>query len=136
MRMSLRWAQRSYHEFHAGHNPNALVGIVQGGMFEHLRDESLAGLAHTNFPGIAVGGLSVGAPNEEMMRMFKHIGPRLPKHKPHYLINWRDRLHSCVCQLRGSLLRNCRLVCPKGGRTRSPRLPRMAARPDCGLGEW
>ncbi len=86
MRMSLRWAQRSYNEFHAGQNPNALFGIVQGGMFEHLRDESLAGLEHINFPGIAVGGLSVGEPKEEMMRMLKHVGPRLPKHKPHYLM--------------------------------------------------
>jgi queuine tRNA-ribosyltransferase len=86
MRMSLRWAQRSYNEFHQGQNPNALFGIVQGGMFEHLRDESLDGLEHINFPGIAVGGLSVGEPKEEMMRMLKHIGPRLPKHKPHYLM--------------------------------------------------
>ena len=86
MRMSLRWAQRSYNEFHAGQNPNALFGIVQGGMFEHLRDESLAGLEHINFPGIAVGGLSVGEPKEEMMRMLKHVGPRLPQHKPHYLM--------------------------------------------------
>jgi queuine tRNA-ribosyltransferase len=86
MRMSLRWAQRSYNEFHEGRNPNALFGIVQGGMFEHLRDESLAGLEHINFPGIAIGGLSVGEPKEEMMRMLQHIGPRLPKHKPHYLM--------------------------------------------------
>jgi queuine tRNA-ribosyltransferase len=86
MRMSLRWAQRSYHEFHQGGNPNALFGIVQGGMFEHLRDESLAGLEQINFPGIAIGGLSVGEPKEEMMRMLAHVGPRLPKHKPHYLM--------------------------------------------------
>lgn len=86
MRMSLRWAQRSYNEFHEGQNPNALFGIVQGGMFEHLRDESLDGLEHINFPGIAVGGLSVGEPKEDMMRMLKHIGPRLPQNKPHYLM--------------------------------------------------
>ena len=86
MRMSLRWAQRSYNEFHQGGNPNALFGIVQGGMFEHLRDESLAGLEQINFPGIAIGGLSVGEPKEEMMRMLAHVGPRLPKHKPHYLM--------------------------------------------------
>ena len=86
MRMSLRWAQRSYNEFHQGGNPNALFGIVQGGMFEHLRDESLAALEQINFPGIAIGGLSVGEPKEDMMRMLAHIGPRLPKHKPHYLM--------------------------------------------------
>jgi len=86
MRMSLRWAQRSMNEFKAGENPNALFGIVQGGMFEHLRDESLAGLEQIDFPGIAIGGLSVGEPKEDMMRMLAHIGPRLPAAKPHYLM--------------------------------------------------
>jgi queuine tRNA-ribosyltransferase len=86
MRMSLRWAQRSMNEFTQGGNPNALFGIVQGGMFENLRDESLAGLEDINFPGIAIGGLSVGEPKEDMMRMLAHVGPRLPAHKPHYLM--------------------------------------------------
>ena len=86
MRMSLRWAQRSMNEFTQGENPNALFGIVQGGMFESLRDESLAGLEEINFPGIAIGGLSVGEPKEDMMRMLAHVGPRLPANKPHYLM--------------------------------------------------
>ncbi len=86
MRMSLRWAQRSMNEFKSGENPNALFGIVQGGMFEHLRDESLAGLEDIDFPGIAIGGLSVGEPKEDMMRMLAHVGPRLPANKPHYLM--------------------------------------------------
>ncbi|MBC7455398.1 MAG: tRNA guanosine(34) transglycosylase Tgt, partial [Massilia sp.] len=86
MRMSLRWAQRSMNEFKSGENPNALFGIVQGGMFEHLRDESLAALEDINFPGIAIGGLSVGEPKEDMMRMLAHVGPRLPANKPHYLM--------------------------------------------------
>ncbi len=86
MRMSLRWAQRSMNEFTQGENPNALFGIVQGGMFEHLRDESLAGLEQIDFPGIAIGGLSVGEPKEDMMRMLEHVGPRLPANKPHYLM--------------------------------------------------
>ena len=86
MRMSLRWAQRSMNEFTQGENPNALFGIVQGGMFEHLRDESLAGLEEINFPGIAIGGLSVGEPKEDMMRMLEHVGPKLPENKPHYLM--------------------------------------------------
>jgi queuine tRNA-ribosyltransferase len=86
MRMSLRWAQRSMNEFTQGENPNALFGIVQGGMFEHLRDESLAGLEQIDFPGIAIGGLSVGEPKQDMMRMLAHVGPRLPAHKPHYLM--------------------------------------------------
>ncbi|MES2932961.1 MAG: tRNA guanosine(34) transglycosylase Tgt [Pseudomonadota bacterium] len=86
MRMSLRWAKRSKNEFTKGENPNALFGIVQGGMFEHLRDESLAGLEEVGFPGIAIGGLSVGEPKEDMMRMLAHVGPRLPANKPHYLM--------------------------------------------------
>ena len=86
MRMSLRWAQRSMNEFNRGENPNALFGIVQGGMYEHLRDESLAGLEDINFPGLAIGGLSVGEPKEDMQRILAHVGPRLPENKPHYLM--------------------------------------------------
>jgi queuine tRNA-ribosyltransferase len=86
MRMSLRWAQRSHDEFHRGENPNALFGIVQGGMFENLRDESLAGLEEIDFPGLAIGGLSVGEPKEDMMRILQHVGPKLPANKPHYLM--------------------------------------------------
>ena len=86
MRMSLRWAQRSMNEFKKGENPNALFGIVQGGMYERLRDESLAGLEEINFPGLAIGGLSVGEPKEDMMRVLQHVGPRLPENKPHYLM--------------------------------------------------
>jgi queuine tRNA-ribosyltransferase len=86
MELSLRWAQRCQAEFNRLNNPNALFGIVQGGMFEHLRDESLSGLEQLDLPGIAVGGLSVGEPKEDMMRILQHIGPRLPLHKPHYLM--------------------------------------------------
>ncbi|HEV2610471.1 MAG TPA: tRNA guanosine(34) transglycosylase Tgt [Noviherbaspirillum sp.] len=86
MRMSLRWAKRSRNEFDKEENPNALFGIVQGGMFERLRDESLAGLREIGFDGIAIGGLSVGEPKEDMMRVLEHVGPRLPADKPHYLM--------------------------------------------------
>lgn len=86
MRMSLRWAKRSMDEFNREENPNALFGIVQGGMFENLRDESLAGLEDLDFHGVAIGGLSVGEPKEDMMRVLEHIGPRLPANKPHYLM--------------------------------------------------
>jgi len=86
MRMSLRWARRSLDEFHREDNPNALFGIVQGGMFEELRDESLAGLNELGFHGIAIGGLSVGEPKEDMQRILKHVGPKLPADKPHYLM--------------------------------------------------
>ena len=86
MRMSLRWARRSLDEFHREQNPNALFGIVQGGMYEDLRDESLAGLSQLGFDGLAIGGLSVGEPKEDMQRILAHVGPRLPADKPHYLM--------------------------------------------------
>jgi queuine tRNA-ribosyltransferase len=86
MRLSLRWAQRSRDEFNRGENPNALFGIVQGGMFENLRDESLAGLTEIGFDGFAIGGLSVGEPKEDMMRVLEHVGMRLPENKPRYLM--------------------------------------------------
>ncbi|KAG0163254.1 hypothetical protein DFQ30_000457, partial [Apophysomyces sp. BC1015] len=86
MRMSLRWAKRSIDEFRRLANPNALFGIVQGGMYEALRDESLEGLSHIGFDGYAIGGLSVGEPKEDMLRVLRHIGPRLPADKPHYLM--------------------------------------------------
>jgi queuine tRNA-ribosyltransferase len=86
MRMSLRWAKRSIDEFRREENPNALFGIVQGGMFEALRDESLDGLEQIGFDGVAIGGLSVGEPKEEMMRVLAHTGPKLPAGKPHYLM--------------------------------------------------
>ena len=86
MRMSLRWAKRSLDEFKGGGNPNALFGIVQGGMYEELRDESLAGLEALDFDGLAIGGLSVGEPKEDMQRILAHTGPKLPADKPHYLM--------------------------------------------------
>jgi queuine tRNA-ribosyltransferase len=86
MELSTRWALRCRAEMQALGNKNALFGIVQGGMFTALRDESLANLEELNFPGIAVGGLSVGEPKAEMQRVLHHIGPKLPAHKPHYLM--------------------------------------------------
>ncbi len=86
MELSMRWAKRCKTEFERLENPNALFGIVQGGMYENLRDESLAGLEELDFPGIAVGGVSVGEPKEDMQRLIRHVGPRLPAHKPHYLM--------------------------------------------------
>ncbi|MGG4604734.1 tRNA guanosine(34) transglycosylase Tgt [Alcaligenaceae bacterium 429] len=86
MRMSLRWAKRSRDEFNALENPNALFGIVQGGMYEDLREESLAGLTDIGFEGYAIGGLSVGEPKEDMFRILQHTTPRLPEHAPRYLM--------------------------------------------------
>ncbi|MCV2362813.1 tRNA guanosine(34) transglycosylase Tgt [Paucibacter sp. DJ1R-11] len=86
MEMSLRWAKRCQDEFARLENPNALFGIVQGGMFENLRDHSLAGLAELDLPGYAIGGLSVGEPKEDMQRVLAHIGHQLPAQKPRYLM--------------------------------------------------
>jgi queuine tRNA-ribosyltransferase len=86
MELSRRWADRCKTEFARLQNPNALFGIVQGGMFEHLRQESLEALVDMNFPGYAVGGVSVGEPKEEMLRIMAHTPHRLPADKPRYLM--------------------------------------------------
>ncbi|MCL2591459.1 MAG: tRNA guanosine(34) transglycosylase Tgt [Betaproteobacteria bacterium] len=86
MRLSQRWARRSRDEFDRLGNTNALFGIVQGGMFEPLRDESLAALMDIGFDGFAIGGLSVGEPREDMARILAHTAPRLPESKPRYLM--------------------------------------------------
>ena len=86
MELSLRWAQRCKTEFARLENPNALFGIVQGGMFENLRQESLDQLVAMDFPGYAVGGVSVGEPKDEMLRIMAHTPHRLPAHKPRYLM--------------------------------------------------
>ena len=86
MRLSMRWAQRSASEFNRLASSNSLFGIVQGGMFEALRDESLAALIDIGFDGYAIGGLSVGEPKEEMLRILAHTAPRMPTDKPRYLM--------------------------------------------------
>jgi queuine tRNA-ribosyltransferase len=86
MELSRRWAERCKTEFARLENPNALFGIVQGGMFEHLRQESLDALVAMDFPGYAVGGVSVGEPKEEMLRIMAHTPHRLPENKPRYLM--------------------------------------------------
>lgn len=84
MQLSLRWAKRSK-AAHQG-NPNALFGIIQGGMYEDLRDISLAGLTEIDFDGYAIGGLSVGEPKEDMLRILAHTAPKMPTNKPRYLM--------------------------------------------------
>ena len=86
MELSLRWAGRCQAEFARLENPNALFGIVQGGMFEALREESAAALAEMDLPGYAIGGVSVGEPKEEMRRIVAHTPRRLPEAKPRYLM--------------------------------------------------
>ncbi|GAA5140654.1 tRNA guanosine(34) transglycosylase Tgt [Thalassotalea piscium] len=84
MELSLRWAQRS--KAAHGDNPNALFGIVQGGMYEDLREVSVAGLQAIDFDGYAIGGLSVGEPKEDMIRILDHTAPLIPENKPRYLM--------------------------------------------------
>jgi queuine tRNA-ribosyltransferase len=83
MRLSMRWARRSKAAFRG---PNALFGIVQGGMYEHLRDESLDELIAIGFDGYAIGGLAVGEPQEERTRILAHVVPRMPQDRPRYLM--------------------------------------------------
>ena len=98
MRLSLRWAQRSK-DAH-GDNSSALFGIVQGGMYEHLRDESIAGLLDIGFDGYAIGGLSVGEPKEEMMATLDAIHQKMPVDKPRYLmgVGTPEDLVEAVCR--------------------------------------
>ncbi len=84
MELSLRWAERSKRA-HDG-NSNALFGIVQGGMYERLREESLNGLSRIGFDGYAIGGLSVGEPKQDMLRILAHTAPLLPPQRPRYLM--------------------------------------------------
>jgi len=86
MELSQRWASRCMNEFAKLENPNALFGIVQGGMFESLRQESLDALVELDLPGYAIGGVSVGEPKEEMQRIMAHTPHRLPDNKPRYLM--------------------------------------------------
>ena len=103
MELSLRWAARS--KAAHGDNPSALFGIIQGGMFENLRDRSLEGLAEIGFDGYAIGGLSVGESKEDMMRILSHITPRIPEnHPPLFNGSWQTRRH---CR---SSLPRCRYV--------------------------
>jgi queuine tRNA-ribosyltransferase len=83
MRLSMRWARRSRDAFDSR---NALFGIVQGGMYEHLRDESLESLKQIQFEGYAIGGLSVGEPKDERERIVAHLVPRMPAERPRYLM--------------------------------------------------
>jgi queuine tRNA-ribosyltransferase len=83
MRLSMRWAKRSRA---AWQGENALFGIVQGGVYQNLRDESLDELKAIGFDGYAIGGLAVGEPEEDRARVMGHVSPRLPAGKPRYLM--------------------------------------------------
>ncbi|MCD9458445.1 tRNA guanosine(34) transglycosylase Tgt [Marinibactrum halimedae] len=84
MELSLRWAKRS--KAAHGKSPSALFGIVQGGMYENLREESMAGLEEIGFDGYAIGGLSVGEPKDEMLAVLDYMPEKMPSDKPRYLM--------------------------------------------------
>jgi len=86
MQLSLRWAARSKSAWAALGARNALFGIVQGGMYEALRDASLDGLCAIGFDGYAIGGLSVGEPKGDRRRILEHTAPHLPAERPRYLM--------------------------------------------------
>ena len=112
MQLSMRWARRS-RQAHEG-NPNAVFGIVQGGMYEDLRDESQGELERIGFDGYALGGVSVGEPKEDMRRIVAHCAPRLPAAAPRYLMGvgtpedlveavaWGIDLFDCVLPTRNA----------------------------------
>lgn len=86
MELSLRWALRSRVAFDRLENDNALFAIVQGGIYPELRQKSLDALMEIGFDGVAIGGLSVGEPKEEMHKMLDYLADILPSNKPHYLM--------------------------------------------------
>jgi queuine tRNA-ribosyltransferase len=87
MQRSMRWAMRSYDHYHRDEPPPGhLFGIVQGGMFEELRLESIEALSQREFAGYAIGGLAVGEPEEERLRVLDFVAPRLPVQRPRYLM--------------------------------------------------
>ena len=105
MQLSLRWAERSKQAH--GDNPSALFGIVQGGMYESLRDESMAGLEEIGFDGYAIGGLSVGEPKEDMVRILEHLGDKMPADKPRYLMGVGKPADLVEAVLRGIDMFDC-----------------------------
>lgn len=98
MELSLRWARRSK-EAH-GDNPAALFGIVQGGMYQDLREQSLQGLTDIGFDGYAIGGLSVGEPKDEMLKVLDGLLPHMPEDKPRYLmgVGTPEDIVAAVCR--------------------------------------
>ena len=105
MQLSLRWAERSKKAH--GDNPSALFGIVQGGMYESLRDKSMAGLEEIGFDGYAIGGLSVGEPKEDMIRILEHLGDKMPADKPRYLMGVGKPADLVEAVLRGIDMFDC-----------------------------
>jgi len=110
MELSLRWARRSRAAFDAGPAPgrgSAVFGIVQGGMYLSLREASLAGLLDTGFDGLAIGGLSVGEPEAERLRVLEHTLPLMPVDRPRYLMGVGTPADIVQAVLRGVDMFDC-----------------------------
>ena len=105
MNLSMRWASRSKKGFFG--NDNSLFGIIQGGVFEDLRDESLGKLEDIGFDGYAIGGLSVGEPKDDMMRIIHHIAPKMPIDKPRYLMGVGTPMDLVESVFRGVDMMDC-----------------------------
>jgi queuine tRNA-ribosyltransferase len=86
MERSMRWAVRSHGHYYREEPPGGLFGIVQGGMYESLRLASLESLLRLDLPGLAVGGLAVGEPEEDRLRMLEATVPHMPADRPRYLM--------------------------------------------------
>jgi len=82
----MRWAARSFAHYYASAAPGNLFGIVQGGMHEQLRLASLEALLKRDWPGLAIGGLAVGEPEAQRLRMLECTLPRMPADRPRYLM--------------------------------------------------
>jgi queuine tRNA-ribosyltransferase len=86
MELSMRWALRGFREYYGGEPPGTLFGIVQGGVYPHLRLESLAKLEEIGFAGLALGGLAVGESEAERTGVLDALMPHMPSDKPRYLM--------------------------------------------------
>jgi queuine tRNA-ribosyltransferase len=107
MERSMRWAARSHAHYYRGETPGGLFGIVQGGMFSALRLASLEALLKLDFPGLAVGGLAVGEPEEERLRVLETVVPHMPRDRPRYLMGVGRPEDLVVSVLRGIDMFDC-----------------------------
>jgi queuine tRNA-ribosyltransferase len=107
MERSMRWAERGQREYYREPPPGTLFGIVQGGVHEHLRLESLAALEAIDFEGLAVGGLAVGESDVERNRVLDALSSRMPAHKPRYLMGVGRPEDLVACVARGMDMFDC-----------------------------
>jgi len=106
MQLSMRWAEECRESLPEG-SGQALFGIIQGGMYPELRLEHLARISDIGFEGIAIGGLSVGEPKQEMFAILDSLAPILPADKPHYLMGVGTPADLIECIDRGVDMFDC-----------------------------